>query len=287
MIAVTAATGHLGRLVLEELLQKVPAGQVIAAVRNPAKAQDLAARGLEVREADYDRPATLDAALQGVEKLLFISGSEAGRRGPQHRAVVEAAKRAGVNLVAYTSILHAETTPLALAAEHKETEALLRASGLPIVLLRHSWYTENYTERLGPVLERGVVLGAAGAGRIAAAARADYAAAAAAVLTTPGHEGKAYELAGDEPFTLGELAAEVSRQAGKPVVYKDLPAEAFAAALQGAGLPPPVAELFADVDAGIARGALEDRSGTLRRLIGRPTTPLAASVAAGLGALRG
>ncbi|HYD39733.1 MAG TPA: NAD(P)H-binding protein [Anaeromyxobacter sp.] len=202
MIAVTAATGHLGRLVLEELLQKVPAGQVIAAVRNPDKAKDLVARGVEVRTADYDQPATLDAALQGAEKLLFISGSEAGKRGPQHRAVVDAARRAGVKLVAYTSILHADTTPLALAAEHKETEAALHASGLPVVLLRNSWYTENYTERLGPVLQRGVVLGAAGEGRVAAAARADYAAAAAAVLTTPGHEGKVYELAGDAPFTL-------------------------------------------------------------------------------------
>lgn len=286
MIAVTAATGHLGRLVLEQLLQKVPAAQVIAAVRSPEKATDLAGRGVEVRRADYDQPGTLEHAFRGVERLLFISGSEAGKRGPQHRAVVDAARKAGVKLVAYTSVLHADTTPLALAAEHKETEAALRASGLPVVLLRHSWYTENYTERLGPVLQRGVVLGAAGEGRIAAAARADYAAAAVAVLTTSGHEGKVYELAGDAPFTLGELAAELSRQAGKPVVYRDLPAEAFAAALEGAGLPPPVAAIYADVDAGIARGALDDRSGTLRRLMGRPTTPLAESLAAGLRAMR-
>lgn len=286
MIVVTAASGHLGRLVIEGLLQKVPAAQVVAAVRSPEKAKDLAGRGIGVREADYDRAGTLESAFRGAEKLLFISGSEAGKRGPQHQAVVDAAKKAGVELVAYTSILHADATPLALAAEHRQTEAALRASGLPTVLLRHGWYTENYTERLGPVLQRGVVLGAAGEGRIAAASRADYAAAAVAVLTTAGHEGMVYELAGDAPFTLAELAAEVSRQSGQPVAYKDLPAEAYAAALQGAGLPPPVAHFFADVDAGIARGALDDRSGTLRRLIGRATTPLAEAVAAGLRAIR-
>jgi NAD(P)H dehydrogenase (quinone) len=285
MIAVTAATGHLGRIVVEELLRKVPAGEVVAAVRNPDRARDLVDRGVEVRRADFDQPATLEPAFDGVEKLLFISGSEAGRRGPQHRAVVDAARKVGVKLVAYTSILHGDMSPLALAAEHKETEAALRASGLPVVLLRNSWYTENYTERLGPALQHGAILGAAGEGRIAAAARADYAAAAVAVLTTPGHEGKVYELGGDAPFTLAELAAEVSRQAGRPVVYRDLSASEFAAALQAAGVPPPVAQLYADVDVGISRGALDDRSGTLRRLIGRPTTPLAESVAAGLRAM--
>lgn len=287
MIAVTAATGHLGRLVIDQLLRKLPAAQIVAAARNPEKARDLAARGVQVRQADYAQPATLATAFRGVQRLLFISGSEVGQRGPQHQAVIDAARQARVELVAYTSILHADTTPLALAAEHQQTETALRASGLPVVLLRHGWYTENYTERLGPALEHGAVLGAAGEGRIAAAARADYAAAAAAVLTTPGHEGKTYELGGDVPFTLAELAAEVSRQAGRQVVYRNLTPDQLAASLQAAGLPAPVAQLFADVDAGIARGALDDRSGTLRRLIGRPTTPLAQSVAEGLKALRG
>jgi NAD(P)H dehydrogenase (quinone) len=282
MIAVTAATGHLGRLVVDQLLRRIPAAQVVAAVRDPGKARDLAARGVEVRRADYGDPASLDAALAGVEKLVFISGSEVGRRVAQHQAVVDAARRAGVKLVAYTSILHADTSPLLLAGEHQATEAMLRASGLNVVLLRNGWYHENYTANLGPALEHGAMLGAAKDGRIAAAARADYAAAAVEVVTGTGHDGKVYELGGDAPFTMAELAAEVSRQAGKPVVYRDLPQAEYAAALAGFGLPAPVAQVYADADAGIAKGALDDRSGTLHRLIGRATTPLAQSVAAAL-----
>ncbi|MBF5045312.1 SDR family oxidoreductase [Aggregicoccus sp. 17bor-14] len=282
MIVVTGATGQLGRLVIEQLLQKVPAAQVVAAVRSPEKARALAAQGVQVREADYDRPGTLEAAFRGAEKLLLISSNEMGKRVQQHQAAIDAAKRAGVKLVVYTSILKADTSGISLAAEHLATEKALRASGLPFVLLRNSWYFENYTENLAPALQHGALLGAAKEGRIAAATRADYAAAAVAVLTTPGHEGQVYELAGDQAFTLRELAEEVSRQAKKPVAYNDMPAEQYAGVLQSVGLPAPVAQMLASADQGIARGELDDRSGTLRRLIGRPTTPLAKAVSAAL-----
>jgi NAD(P)H dehydrogenase (quinone) len=281
MIAVTGATGHLGRLAVAALLEKVPAKEVVAIVRTPAKAADLAAKGVQVREGDYTKPATLEAALRGVEKLLLVSSSEVGQRFPQHQAVITAAKAAGVKLIAYTSILHGDRSKLALAAEHVATEKLLAASGIPFVLLRNGWYLENYTGQIAGALQHGFA-GSAGEGRIAAAARADFAAAAAAVLTTPGQAGKVYELAGDAPFTMAELAAEVARQSGKPVGYANLPPEAFKGVLLGAGLPGPFAEILVDADVNIVKGELDDRSGDLRRLIGRPTTTLAAAVAAAL-----
>jgi NAD(P)H dehydrogenase (quinone) len=279
MILVTAATGKLGRLVVEELLKKVPASQVAVGVRNTAKAADFAARGVQVRQADYSRPETLGAALAGVEKVLLISSNEVGQRAVQHQAVIAAAKKAGVRLLAYTSILHADHTRMALAGEHKATEEAIRASGLPFVFLRNGWYFENYTENLGPALAHGALVGSAGEGRVAAATRADYAAAAAVVLTMPGQENKVYELAGDAPFTMAELAAEVSRQAGKPIAYNNLSAQQYQGVLVGAGVPGPFAEILADSDVGASRGELNDSSGDLRRLIGRPTTPLADAVA--------
>jgi NAD(P)H dehydrogenase (quinone) len=280
MIVVTGATGHLGRLVIEGLLKKLPAREVVAAVRTPEKAKDLAALGVEVRRADYAKPETLGPALAGAQKVLLISSSEVGQRAAQHAAVIEAAKRAGVRLLAYTSILRADTSKIALAAEHQATEAAIRASGIPFVFLRNGWYLENYTEHLGPALQFGAIVGSARGGRIAAAARADYAAAAVAVLTTAGHDGKVYELAGDQPFTLAELAADVARQAGKPVAYRDLPPAEYRAVLTGAGLPGVVADIYVDADVQAALGELDDRGGQLHRLIGRATTPLANAVAA-------
>jgi len=274
MIVVTGASGQLGRLVIEALLQKVPAGEIVAAVRHPEKVADLATRGVQVRLADYDQPASLAAAFKGADKLLLISASEVGRRVPQHRAVIDAAKAAGVGLLAYTSILHVDTSPLPLAAEHKETEALIRASGLPAVILRNGWYTENYLAGIPTALQYGVVLGSAGEGRIASAARADYAAAAAAVLTLDQQAGLIYELAGDESYTLGELAAEIAQQSGKAVAYQNLPESEFKAALLGAGLPEGLATLLAESDVGASKGGLFDDSRQLSRLIGRPTTPL-------------
>ncbi len=282
MIAITGATGQLGRLVLQNLLKTVPASQIVAAVRSPEKAADLAALGVQVRQADYAQPATLEAAFQGVDKLLLISSSEVGQRAPQHAAVIAAAQKAGVKLIAYTSILRADTSPLGLAAEHKETEAMLRASGIPFVLLRNGWYTENYTASVPAALQYGAVMGSAKDGRIASAARADYAAAAAAVLTKDGQAGQVYELAGDTAYTLSELAAEIARQSGKPVVYNDLPEAAYAAALVQVGLPEGFAALLADSDVGASKGGLFDDGHQLSQLIGRPTTPLADVVKAAL-----
>lgn len=283
MIAVTGATGHLGRLIVENLLDRgVAPGEIVAIARNPEKAQELAARGVQLRQADYTRPETLVAALQGVEKLLLVSGSELGQRLAQHTNVVRAARAAGVRLLAYTSILNADRSKMQLAAEHLASEELIRASGIPFVLLRNSWYLENYTENLGPALEHGSLLGSAEDGRVSAATRADYAAAAAAVVTGEGHENRVYELGGDEAFTLSGLAEIISRESGRPVAYRDLPEEEYAQALMSFGLPEPVARMLADSDRGIARGELFTESGDLRRLIDRPTTPPREAVAAAL-----
>ncbi|MGK5036769.1 SDR family oxidoreductase [Janthinobacterium sp. LB3P118] len=273
MIVITGATGNLGQHVIASLLTSVPAASIIAAVRNPAKAANLAALGVQVRQADYNDGASLDAAFKGATKILLISSSEVGQRAQQHQNVIDAAKRAGVALLAYTSVLHADTSPLGLAAEHVITEAAIRASSLPYTFLRNGWYLENHTEHLAPVLEHGVVLGAAQDGRFSSAARLDYAAAAAAVLTAARPQA-IYELAGDQGFTLAEYAAEVARQSGKAIVYKDLPQADFKAALVGVGVPEGFADLLADSDAGAARGALEDHGKQLSALIGRPTTTL-------------
>lgn len=287
MIVITGASGQLGRLVIEALLQTVPAGEIVAAVRNPEKIADLAARGVQVRVADYDQPASLAAAFAGADKLLLISANEVGRRVPQHRAVIDAAKAAGVGLLAYTSLLHADSSPLPLAAEHQETEALIRASGLPAVILRNGWYTENYLAGIPTALQYGVVLGCAGEGRIASAARADYAAAAAAVLTRDDQAGRIYELAGDASYTLAELAAEIAKQSGQAVNYQNLPESEFKAALLGAGLPDFLVTLLAESDVGASKGGLFDDSRQLSQLIGRPTTSLANMVAAQLAATAG
>lgn len=281
MIAITAATGQLGRLVIESLLQTMPAVGIAALVRSPEKAADLAAKGILVRHADYDLPETLDSALHDVDKLLFISSSEVGRRVPQHRAVIAAAKKAGVKRVAYTSILHGERSPLVLREEHVQTEALLAESGLAHVLLRNGWYAENYTANLASVLASGSLSGCEGEGRISAAARADYAEAAAMVLTAADDpSGRIYELAGDHAFTMAELAAEITRQAGKTIVYQHRTEADYKAALIAAQLPEPVAAMFAANSVGISQGGLFDDSRQLSRLIGRPTTPLSKTVAA-------
>ncbi|MYN18097.1 NAD(P)H-binding protein [Rugamonas sp. FT107W] len=282
MIIVTGASGQLGRLVIARLLKTVPAAQIVAAVRDVAKAADLAAQGVQVRRADYADPASLDAAFQGATKVLLISSSELGQRGPQHRNVVNAAVRANAGLLAYTSVLHADASPLALAAEHRDTEAAVRASGLPYTLLRNGWYVENYTGGLGAALAHGALAGGAGEGRIAAAARADYADAAAAVLTSAGPVQQVYELAGDQAFTLAELAAELSRQSGKQIPFHNLPQQDYREMLVSVGLPAPLADLIADSDAQAAKGALYDGSGALGKLIGRPTISLADAVKAAL-----
>ena len=278
-IAITGATGQLGRLVIEQLRGQVAAADIVALARTPAKAAEL---GVAARAADYARPETLPAALAGVATLLLISSSEIGQREAQHRNVIAAARAAGVKRVVYTSLLHADRSPLSLAAEHLDTEAALKASGLAFTILRNGWYTENYTGSVAAAVAAGAYVGSSGAGRISAAARADYAAAAVAVLTSAGHDGRTYELAGDPAFTLAELAAELSRQVGRTIPYQDLGEAGFAAALAAHGLPARFAAAIASWGTGAAQGALFDDGGTLARLIGRPTTPLASSIAAAL-----
>ena len=278
MIAITGATGHLGQLTLTELLKTVPASQLVAIVRNPAKAETLAQQGVVVRQAEYGDQAALTAALEGVDKLLLISSSEVGQRAVQHRNVIDAAKAAGVKFIAYTSLLHADRSPLGLHVEHVDTEQYLAVSGIPYSLLRNGWYSENYLASAPAALEHGVFIGSADEGKIASATRGDYAAAAAKVMSSEGHAGKVYELAGDEAWTLSELAAELSKQSGKPVVYQNLSEADFAAALKGAGLPEAFANLLADSDVGAAKGGLFDDSRTLSTLIGRPTTPIRDSI---------
>jgi len=282
MIAITGATGQLGRLVIEQLLKSVPASQIIAVVRSPEKAKDLAELGVEIRRGDYSQPDTLPAAFAGVEKLLLISSSEIGQRIAQHSAAIAAAKAANVKLLAYTSLLHADSSPLGLAVEHVATENALRDSGLPVVVLRNGWYTENYAASIAPALAHNAFIGSVGEGRISSAARVDYAAAAAAVLQLDNQAGKVYELAGDDSYSLAEFSAEIARQSGKKVDYVNLPQAEFAKALVGAGLPEGFAQLLADSDAGAEKGGLFDDSHQLRQLIGHATTPYAEVIKASL-----
>ena len=278
-IVVTGATGQLGRHVVEALLERnVPAGDIVATGRSIEKLADFAAQGVDVRAIDYADAASVAAALQGARRVLLISGSEVGQRVEQHRTVIEAAKAEGVELLAYTSIANADTTGMKLAAEHKETEAILRESGVPFVLLRNGWYLENYTEQLPGTLAQGAIAGSAGDGQVSGAARVDYAHAAAAVLVAEGQAGKVYELGGDEAFTMADLAAEITAATGKDISYNNLPAEDYAGLLKGVGVPEAFAEILADSDLGIARGDLLVSTGDLRTLIGRPATSLAQAV---------
>jgi NAD(P)H dehydrogenase (quinone) len=287
-LLITGATGQLGRLVVEQLLAAgVPAGDIIATGRATDKIKDLADRGVQVRAADFDDPAAVRAAVAGADRVLLVSAMEPGGRVAQHRNVIDAAREAGVGLVAYTSIVNGGTATIALAADHQATEELLRHSGVPYVLLRNGWYHENYTARLPQFLAQGIVPGSAGDGRISAAARADYAAAAVRVLTTDGHDGQAYELGGDEPFTMAQLAAEITVQSGKEVRYLNLPEAEYAEVLAEHGVPEQLAGMVAETDAAVAHGALHTASGDLAALAGRPATTLSAAVAEALRALAG
>ncbi|MEZ2710100.1 SDR family oxidoreductase [Proteus mirabilis] len=280
MIAITGATGLLGQHVIENLLQTVPANQIVAFARDVKKGSYLSQKGVLVRQADYNDKASLITALQGVDKLLLISSSEVGKRTIQHRNVIEAAKSADVQFIAYTSILHADRSPLSLHVEHVETEKMLADSGISYTLLRNGWYTENYLASVPAAIEHGVFLGAAGDGKIASATRADYALAAARVISEEGHIGKVYELAGDEAWTLEQLAKELTKQSGKQVIYNNLSQADFVAALKTAGLPDKLSNMLADSDIGASKGGLFDDSHTLSKLIGRRTTTLAESIKA-------
>ncbi|WP_394647377.1 NAD(P)H-binding protein [uncultured Sphingomonas sp.] len=273
MYAVTGASGQLGRLVIEALLEQVAPEQIIALVRDPATVAGLAARGVVARRFDYDQPATLAPALSGVDGLLLISSNALGVRTTQHRAVVQAVTTAGVGHLVYTSILHADANPMNLATEHRDTEAAIAASGVPHTILRNGWYTEYYAAAAPTAVRHGVLAGSAGQGRIAAASRADYALAAATALLAGVSGAGIHELAGDDAFTLDAFAGEIGAIAAVPVVYRDLPEAAYRALLEQAGLPAPVAAMLAESDAKAADDSLYDDGHALSRLIGRPTTP--------------
>ncbi|MFM0291137.1 SDR family oxidoreductase [Paraburkholderia megapolitana] len=278
MIVITGANGNLGQLVVKNLLQVIPANQIVAAVRNPEKSDNLRALGVKVREADYDRPETLVEAFQGAEKLLLISAVVPGERLRQHQAVIDAAKQAGVKFIAYTSMLRADTSSLTLAGEHQATEAYLKSAGVDYVLLRNGWYLENSTAVIAAALAQGTIIGSAGQGRFASATRADYAGAAVTVLTQPGHANKTYELAGNHAFSMVEFAEELSRQAGRPIVYKNLPPAEYEATLLGLGLPRMIVDVIVDADIKSSNGELDSSSRDLSQLLGRSTTPFSEAI---------
>ena len=287
-ILVTGAGGQLGKLVIDQLTARSTGTRVAALVRSAGQADTLNRLGVEARIGDYTDGKSLDRAFAGIERLLFISSNDLVSRRAQHRNVVEAAKRAGVKLVAYTSLLHADRSPLGLGQDHRDTEADLRDSGVPFVVLRNGWYTENYTQAIPAALAHGAFLGSAGNGRIASAARRDYAEAAAAVLLSADDQaGRIYELAGDDAYTLPQFVAEIARRTGQPIAYQNLPQQAFREALQSAGLPAPVAALLADSDAGASQDGLFDDGRAMSRLIGRPTTPFAQTIAESLSSAAG
>lgn len=280
MIAITGATGQLGRLVVAELVKRVPAQQIVALVRDPSKAESWQKQGITVRTADYNEPATLDSALKGVKKLLLISGNEIGKRATQHNAVIAAAQKAGVSHIVYTSVLKASSSSLPVVAEHLDTEKALKESGLHYTLLRNTWYTENYTANLAGILASGTVLHATQGKRIAPATRADLAEAAARVLAEAGHENKVYELNGDETFTLSEFATAISAQTGKAISAQETDTKTLTQVLESAGVPKLWADFQAATDLAIAEGALEPVGNDLHRLLGRATTTLAQALAA-------
>lgn len=283
MFAITGATGHLGSQTIAALQKRFPADRIVALARDPSRAVDLASLGVEVRHFDYDGPADLQQSLVGVERLLLISSDDVGRRVDQHRAVIGAAIAAEVGFIAYTSVLHADTNSLSVAPSHLTTEAMLRDSGLPHAVLRNGWYIENYLIGAQAAIAHGVLLGSTGEGRISGATRADYATAAAAVLAAGPKAAGIYELAGDEAFTLSDVAIALADASGRPVVYRDLPEAEYALALQEDGVPASFAAMLAGLSAGAASSILADGSQTLSRLIGRPTAELNEVVRAAIG----
>lgn len=274
-IGITGGTGQLGRLVVEKLKERTVSENLVALVRTPEKAADL---GIEVRAFNYDRPDNLAKSLEGIEHLLLISGNEVGQRKQQHENVIRAAKQAGVKWIVYTSLLHADKSTLILAEEHLATEKILKDSGISYTLLRNGWYTENYTSSIPQAIKAGTFVGCAGNGKISSATREDYAEAAAVVLTGKNQEGKVYELAGDEYYTLKEMAAEVSRQIGKEIPYNNLSEKEYTKVLVEAGLPEAVATVYAGFDIGASKDDLFYNGKELSKLIGRPTTSIEQSI---------
>ena len=281
-IAITGATGQLGNLVIEQLLQLTAAQNIVALVRKIDRAEHFKVQGIELREFDYDRPETLVPALLGIDKLLLISANEIGRRTPQHQAVIDAAKVAGVPYLAYTSLLRADTSPLGLAQEHRETEKLIQDSGITYTFLRNNWYSENYLAGVAHTIEIGTLFGAAQDGRISSASRIDYAEAAAKVLTSTGHENKTYELAGSESFSLSDLATFIGQAVNKDIIYQNLSAEEYTQGLTQAGLPAGLVDVIVDADIQTIQGAMYSDSKDLEQLIGHKTTSIQDAIKAAL-----
>ena len=281
-IAITGATGQLGNLVIEQLLQLTAAQNIVALVRKIDKAEHFKVQGIEPREFDYDRPETLVPALSGIDKLLLISANEIGRRTPQHQAVIDAAKVAGVPYLAYTSLLRADTSPLGLAQEHRETEKLIQDSGITYTFLRNNWYSENYLAGVAHTIEIGTLFGAAQDGRISSASRIDYAEAAAKVLTSTSHENKTYELAGSESFSLSDLATFIGQAVNKDIIYQNLSAEEYTQGLTQAGLPAGLVDVIVDADIQTIQGAMYSDSKDLEQLIGHKTTSIQDAIKAAL-----
>ena len=281
-IAITGATGQLGNLVIEQLLQLTAAQNIVALVRKIDKAEHFKVQGIEPREFDYDHPETLVPALSGIDKLLLISANEIGRRTPQHQAVIDAAKVAGVPYLAYTSLLRADTSPLGLAQEHRETEKLIQDSGITYTFLRNNWYSENYLAGVAHTIEIGTLFGAAKDGRISSASRIDYAEAAAKVLTSTGHENKTYELAGSESFSLSDLATFIGQAVNKDIIYQNLSAEEYTQGLTQAGLPAGLVDVIVDADIQTIQGAMYSDSKDLEQLIGHKTTSIQDAIKAAL-----
>ena len=280
---ITGATGQLGRLVTEKLKETVSAESIVALVRSPQKANDL---GVEAREFDYSKPENLVKALEGIDNLLLISSNEMGQRASQHVNIIEAAKKAKVKWIVYTSILHADTSSISLAAEHLTTEAALKNSGIAYTILRNGWYTENYLGSIQGAIAGAAFLGSAGEGKISSAARADFAEAAAVVLTGKNHQGKIYELAGDEAYTLTDLAAELSRQTGKNIPYKNLPESEYATILKSFGVPEGYASAIAGWDVSVSGGEMFENNHQLSKLTGKPTTSLSQSIKKALSSIK-
>ncbi len=274
-IGITGATGQLGKLVVEQLKSKVGKDSIVALVRTPEKANEL---GVDIRSFDYNNPEGLTEQLKGIDRLLLISANEIGQRVRQHKNVIDAAKNAGIKWLVYTSLLHADSTTINLAGEHLETEKLLKDSGIDYTILRNGWYTENYTGSIEGAIAGGAFIGSAGSGKISSAARVDYAEAAAVVLSYESYKGKVFELAGDEAYTLSDLADEISKQTGKDIPYKNLPEAEYAKILESFNIPKEFSYAIANWDISVSKGDLFDDSKQLSKLIGKPTTSMKESV---------
>ena len=273
--AVTGATGQLGQLVVEQLKKRIANEEIVALARNLEKASGL---GVEVREFDYTKPEIMVESLKGIDHLLLISGSEFGQRAAQHTNVINAAKKAGVKWIVYTSLLRADTTGINIAGEHLASEKTLKESGIAYTILRNGWYSENYTMSIPGAIKGGAFLGSAKDGKISSAPRADYAEAAAVVLSDEGYKGKTFELAGDSSYTLSDLASEVSKQTGTSIPYKDIPEQEYGNILINIALAEGFAHALANWDVSASKGDLYCDTNDLTRILGRPTTPIAASV---------